>query len=100
MNDYIGPLHAYLVKDGNVIGHISIGADSFILRDRGKEWRTEWHRYFGPSVVTKSGDPAKNQPNERSRFWLVAQWWHDQGCVVIDGVGVWKEPEKIDGSDT
>lgn len=90
-SDYIGPHHAY-----GPGFHMSFGAPSFILKDRGKEWLTEWDRYAGPTVVTKKGDIAKNQPGEKSRFWLVAQWWHDQGGKVVDGVGVWQEPRIIE----
>ena len=76
--------------------HIALGNPSFVLRHGGKEWLTEWHRYFGPSVLHKrTQDPLKNQPGERSAFWIIAQWWHDQGCKVVDGVGQWSEPEKV-----
>lgn len=77
--------------------HIAIGNPSFLLRHGGKEWLTEWHYYFGPSVLHKrTHDPLKNQPGERSPFWRVAQWWHDQGCRVVDGVGQWAEPPTVE----
>lgn len=73
---------------------VDIGPPSFTLVCGTQKWLTEWHPWFGPHVVTKSGDVSKRQPDERSRFWDVAQWWHDQGGKVVDGIGVWEEPPK------
>ena len=74
--------------------HMSVHNPSFVLRIGSREWTTEWHHYFGPAVVSKrNGDYLKNQPGERSAFWVIASWWHGQGCEVVDGVGVWHYPE-------
>lgn len=74
--------------------HMSVGNPTFILKLGSKRWFTEWHYYFGPIVVHgKTDDPLDKQPAEKSAFWLIAQWWHDQGCQVVDGVGIWQEPE-------
>ena len=55
--------------------HMSVGNPSFLLRFAGKEWLTEWHYYFGPSVLHKRTEaPLMNQPGPRSPFWRVAQW--------------------------
>lgn len=83
--------------NNHVIGttfHMSVGNPSFILRDHdGKEWLCDWHYYFGPTALSKrTGEPLKRFPGERSRFWLIAGWWKEQGGVVVDGVGQWKEP--------
>jgi hypothetical protein len=76
---------------------IDMSAPSFTLKDRGREWRTEWHYYHGPTRLNKrTDDPLQNQPGEWSRWWCVAQWWHDQGGKVVDGVGVWTEPEIVE----
>ena len=92
MNKYAGCNH--------VIGqgfHMSVGNPSFVLRYRGKEWICEWHYYFGPMAVSKkTGDMLKTQPSGKSRFWVIAQWWFDQGAKVIDGVGVWKFPPIVE----
>lgn len=76
--------------------HIAIGNPSFLLRDRGKEWCVEWHYYGGPQRVHKRTGEVLDAPDEKSRFWLVAQWWKDQGGKVVDGVGVWVEPPIVE----
>lgn len=73
--------------------HIAVGNPHFQLCIGSRRWFTEWHYYFGPSVVHgKTGDVLDKQPGERSAFWLIAAWWKDQGCRVVDGVGVWDYP--------
>lgn len=95
-NRHIGPHHAY----GPGI-HIQYGGDPFWLIDGNQKWFTEWHIFFGPTRLNaKTHNPCENQPGERSRFWLVVQWWHDQGGVVVDGVGVWKEPPIVEARYT
>lgn len=73
--------------------HVSTGNPSFILRLGKRQWRTEWHYYFGPSVVKQNGDPIARQLGERSPWWIIATWWKHQGCRVVDGVGLWDYPE-------
>lgn len=34
-----------------------------------ERWLVEVHPYCGPILVGKRGDPLKNQPGPRSRFW-------------------------------
>lgn len=75
---------------------MDIAPDGVLLRDGKSEWLTEWHPWHGPAVLSKrTGDPLVIQPGEHSRFWLVAVWWKDQGAKVVDGVGVWTEPERV-----
>jgi hypothetical protein len=76
---------------------LSMGNPSFKLVDTdGTWWLVEWHHYFGPASLDKrTENPRKNQPGEKSRFWMLAKWWEAQGGVVVDGVGQWKEPPKI-----
>lgn len=77
--------------------HIAACNAPVLLRDGDQEWLIEWHYYFGPCRLNKrTGDPLAKQPAEKSRFWLVAQWWKDQGAKVVDGVGVWQEPMIIE----
>ena len=77
--------------------HMSWSGPCFVLRDRGQEWFLEWHYYSGPTLCDRrTHGPRKTQPAQKSRFWLVAQWWFDQGGKVEDGVGVWKEPPIIE----
>ena len=87
-NKYTGCNHIL----GNGI-HIAMGNPSFIMIVDGKKYLTEWHHYCGPSVMNKDGSEARKQPAEGNPWWLAVQWWHDQGGVVVDGVGVWKVPE-------
>lgn len=73
--------------------HIAVASEPFLLRCNGKEWLTEWHYYFGPIRLHKrTKDPLTRQPGARDLFWLVASWWKEQGGLVVDGVGAWKEP--------
>lgn len=77
--------------------HMSMANPPLILRDGGKEWLVEWHPICGPIRLSKrTGDPLAKQPGEKNRFWLVAQWWKDQGAKVVDGVGVWEQPPIVE----
>lgn len=77
--------------------HMSMPNPPVLLRDGNKEWLVEWHHIFGPSRLNKrTGDPLPKQPGEKDRFWLVAQWWKDQGAKVVDGVGQWKQPPIVE----
>lgn len=90
-NPYVGP-HTIRIPNGI----LTVGAKPFKLIDTdGKWWLCEWHSWFGPHSLNKrTGEVKDNQEPERSRFWLLAQWWHNQGAVVIDGVGQWREPPR------
>lgn len=87
-NEYTGCNHIH----GNGI-HIAMGNPSFIMKVNGKEYLTEWHHYFGPSHMNKDGSAKSKQPSGKSPWWQAVTWWHDQGGVVVDGVGQWKVPE-------
>lgn len=77
--------------------HVAFTNQPVRLRRGDQEWLVEWHRYFGPILLNKTTqEPRKTQPGETSWFWLVAQWWKDQGCRVVDGVGVWDEPPVVE----
>ena len=78
--------------------HILFAGPERIIVDRnGKKWRFEDHRYCGPIVLDKSGDPLDNQPSADSPFWPAIDLWHQQGKrVKPDGFGgawcVWEKP--------
>lgn len=77
--------------------HIALGNEPVTIVHRGVSWLFEWHYYCGPTVLNrKTGDPLKNPPGEKSPFWLVSQWWKDQGCRVVDGIGQWDEPPIVE----
>lgn len=42
---------------------------------RGRVWRFEFHRYFGPLVLGKRGEPLSRQPGSRSPFWQAFEAW-------------------------
>ena len=75
--------------------HFAICNPVVRLVDGGKTWFLEWHHYFGPIACNRHGDPLPKCPGPRSRFWLLAQLWKDQGCRVVGGVGVWEMPQRI-----
>ncbi len=78
--------------NNHLIG-MSCGNEPVLIRDRGNEWLMEWHYYFGPAILNKrTHSPLAKQPGEKSRFWMVAVWWKDQGAKVVDGIAIWKEP--------
>lgn len=63
--------------------HISYaGPDIFIIDRHGKKWKFEDHRYCGPSVLGRNGDPLANQPPESSPFWEAVDCWYQQGKVT------------------
>lgn len=41
----------------------------------GRVWRWEQHSYFGPWPVTRTGEPWKRAPGERSQFWRAYEDW-------------------------
>ena len=40
-----------------------------------ERWLVEVHPHCGPILVGKRGDPLKNQPGPRSRFWDAFERW-------------------------
>ena len=77
--------------------HIAFSNPSVLLKRGREKWLLEWHHYFGPiRLHGKTKEPLEKQPDEKSWFWRVAQWWKDQGCRVVDGVGVWDYPPVIE----
>ncbi|RQO57983.1 hypothetical protein DBR47_14420 [Paucibacter sp. KBW04] len=45
---------------------------------RGRTWRFEQHRMFGPLILRADGEPAARQPGSRSTFWAAWEQWREQ----------------------
>jgi len=41
----------------------------------GKEWKWEFNPRFGPTFLTKKGEPLVNQPGEKSKVWEIFESW-------------------------
>ena len=75
-------------------GHIGIiaggvcldawGVGPFVIEGKGTIYRFEDSDRFGPNLIKKDGDPAKNQPGERSPFWKAHRLWVRQGRRTAD----------------
>ncbi len=60
--------------DGKLYGHFC--EDSvFQVALRGKKWCFAYSPYFGPTLLTKNGEPSKRQPGPRSNFWKAFDRW-------------------------
>lgn len=64
--------------------HISWAGPERIISAGGKKWRFEDHRYCGPIVLNKAGDPLETQPPENSPFWEAVTLWYAQGKRTKD----------------
>ena len=74
--------------------HISFaGPERMIIDAKNRLWRFEDHRYCGPIVIDKNGDP-KEQPHESSPFWDAVTHWYQQGKKIDEksGICVWQKP--------
>ena len=60
------------------------GAGPFVIDVHGKHYRFEDSDRFGPLLLKKKGEPAVNQPTERSPFWKAHHLWKQQGRRVGD----------------
>lgn len=59
----------------------------------GKIYEFEMHRYCGPNILNRKGEPIKNQPAD---FLKAASLWAQQGQRIEDGLCRWDhEPEPI-----
>lgn len=94
VQQYTGCNH--LIGDGF---HMSLANPLVKLIDGNSAWYLEWHHYFGPIACKRNGDPLSKCPSEKSRFWIIAQLWKDQGCRVVDGVGLWDWPVIVKTGD-
>ena len=60
--------------------HISYAGPEVLILDRkGRKWRFEDHRFCGPIVLDKHGDPLDTQPPQSSPFWEAVNCWYQQG---------------------
>ena len=77
-----GPTGSPLVKDGQVVGHISFGGDLLLIPVAGKEVLFEMHHYFGPHPVSKkTWYPLERIPKG---FWDAYERW-SIGGKIVDG---------------
>lgn len=58
--------------------HISYAGPEYRL-SADKQYRFEDHRFCGPIVVNKDGDPLDLQPPANSVFWQHVTAWYQQG---------------------
>lgn len=70
--------------------HISVGGPIHKIRAGGRTYKFEMHRYCGPMLLRKDGEPstAKRQP---SQFLHAVSCWAQQGERVKDGLCVWDD---------
>lgn len=75
------------------------GVGNFVIcDDAGKLWRFEDSDRFGPSLIKKNGDIAKNPwPPEKSPFWRAHRIWRRQGRRVAEDKStcIWDEPRPM-----
>jgi len=72
-------------KPFGTLVHISFAGPEYIILDaKRNKWRFEDHRYCGPIVIGKDGDPMAVQPPENSPFWDAVQLWYAQGKRTND----------------
>lgn len=60
--------------DGKIVGHFC-ESPVHTVASKGKKWTFEYHRYFGPTVLRKDGEPRVRQPGPRSLFWAAFARW-------------------------
>lgn len=74
---------AYIVKDGKVVGHMSLGGPTLYLETNGKMFVFEMHYYFGPCLLTpKTEEPTNRNPPKV--FWDAYERW-EIGGKLVDG---------------
>lgn len=77
------------VRLGPALGNgiLCFQPDYRIVDRTGKVWHFEFHKFCGPSVLGRKGDPLKNQPGEKSPFWDAITAWIQQGQRAEEGKG-------------
>jgi hypothetical protein len=45
------------------------------IDETGKAWKWEFNPWFGPTFLTKNGEPLVNQPGEKSKVWEIFESW-------------------------
>lgn len=53
-------------------GIVTLGGPFFTTKYKGRKIHFEWHRFFGPSMLNRHGDPVKNTPDW---FWKAIKHW-------------------------
>ena len=67
--------------------HVLMGGPEYDIEVNGKRYHFEMHRYCGPVLLKKNGDPSQRQPME---FLEAASFWAQQGQKVENGLCIWK----------
>lgn len=76
-----------------IINILWAGPERTIIDGKYRVWRFEDHRYCGPVVIDRNGDPIDDQPKENSPFWDAVSLWYQQGKQIDkNGVCVWQKP--------
>ena len=69
------------------------GQERKIIDGKNRVWIFEDHRYCGPVVIDRHGDPKDKQPPENSPFWDAVSLWYQQGKQIDkNGFCVWQKP--------
>ena len=67
---------------------ISKGGPDRKIQVDGVLYEFEMHRYCGPNILKRNGEPLKKQP---FKFLYAASLWAQQGAVIdADGMCVWQ----------
>lgn len=75
----------YVAGSGYAMRIDSWGSGPFVIHFGGKSWRFEDSDQFGPSLITKNGEPRKSPwPNQCNPFWHVHKLWREQGMRLSD----------------
>lgn len=70
--------------------HISWPGPVYSIDVGKRTYRFELHRYFGPTIIDRRGEPKVYQPPERSQFWPAFAAWEKQGQrVTAEGKCIW-----------
>ena len=73
--------------------HIMLGGPTRKIQVDGKVFTFEMHRYCGPMLLKRNGEPAAHQPN---KFIAAASLWAQQGERMEGDLCRWdREPKKI-----
>jgi hypothetical protein len=71
--------------------HISHAGPERRISVNGKVIQFEMHRYCGPVLIGRNGDPLNNQ-KPKHPFWHAVSMWAQQGERIEDGLCVWDHP--------
>lgn len=79
------------VKFGDSVAHIMEAGPTRKISVGGKIYIFEMHRYCGPVLLTKKGEPAAKQP---AKFLEAASLWAQQGQRMEGDLCRWDWPSE------